>query len=75
MTKTLTKKLFSSYKDKCRGADSNGNPVLSKKDAETYFLNIFNNGIAEVSCRYIINDGDCKLSKEERALCIRKYFT
>ncbi len=65
MVETLTKKLFRSYKDKCRGVDIKGNPVLSKKDAETYFLNIFNDGTREVFCRYREANTHCNISKEE----------
>ncbi len=64
MEKTLTKKLFRSYKDKCRGADIEGNPVLPKKDAETYFLNIFNDGTREVFCRYREERVRCNVSKK-----------
>ena len=65
MAETLTKKLFSSYKDKCRGADIRGNPVLFKKDAEIYFLNIFNDGTREVFCRYRGENAHCNVSKKE----------
>ena len=66
MAETLTKKIFKSFKGKCRGTDVKGNPVLKKEDAELIFINIYSDGTPEVFCRYRENKFGCNaLSKEQ----------
>lgn len=65
MAKTLTKKIFKSFKGKCRGADIDGNPVLKKEDAEFIFINIYSDGTPEVFCRYREDRFSCNASKKQ----------
>ena len=64
MAKTLTKKIFKSFKGKCRGTDMNRNPVLKKEDAELIFINIYSDGTPEVFCRYREGGIRCNVSKK-----------